>query len=239
MIEFSLYLCNLGRYAEGKISADWLKLPTSTEQVQTCLRAIGVDGKRYEETIILEYETNIPDLANQLNEYCHLDELNYLVNLLHEMEEDDVKFFTALVQYGEYSGNLQDLINLTQNLDCYTLLPNVKTAEDYGFHLVDVEQRVHLSREIAMYFNYESYGECTAINNGGDFTEQGFVCNNQTEFISHYNGTDVPDKYKVFAYPTDEHPHKGVIFNPISGKEQTTRTVKPVHRDKKQSRHGR
>ena len=38
-----------------------------------------------------------------------------------------IKKFEAAVALGEYAGSVKDLINLTQNLDCYDFYPDVKT----------------------------------------------------------------------------------------------------------------
>ena len=77
-MEFSANIANLGKYNAGVLAAAWLSFPVTTEQVQSVLREIGVDGLRYEEVIILEYSTSIKGLAGRLGEFVPIDELNYL-----------------------------------------------------------------------------------------------------------------------------------------------------------------
>lgn len=96
---------------------------------------------------------------------------------------------------------MQDLINLTYNLDCYEFFPDVRTEEEYGRWLVDHRQEFRLSEKARLYFDYESYGEDTCINGGGDFSELGYIYNNRTRFQKVYDGQHVPEKYKVFRYP--------------------------------------
>ena len=96
---------------------------------------------------------------------------------------------------------MQDLINLTYNLDCYDFLPDVRTEEEYGRWLVDHRQEFHLPEKAKLYFDYESYGGDTCINEGGDFSELGYIYNNRTKFQQVYDGQHVPEKYKVFRYP--------------------------------------
>lgn len=56
------YVTNLGRYVGGDLVGEYLKLPASTEDVQSLLKHIGVDGKRYEEIIITDFDTQIDGL---------------------------------------------------------------------------------------------------------------------------------------------------------------------------------
>ena len=44
---------------------------------------------------------------------------------------------------------------------------------------------------------YEDYGRDAAINDGGRFTEQGYIYNNKNTFTEWYNGkeSDIPREY--------------------------------------------
>ena len=74
----SAYIGNLGKYNEGILAVEPLRFPASTEEVQAVLSKIGVDGIRYEEIFIADYETNVAGLRNHLGEGESIDELNYL-----------------------------------------------------------------------------------------------------------------------------------------------------------------
>ena len=200
-MEFSANIANLGKYNAGNLAAAWQTFPATTEQVQSVRREIGVDGLRYEETIILEYSIGIKGLAGRLGEFVPIDELNYLASRITELTPEEREKFTAAVSHGEYGDSMQHLINLTYNLDCYEFLPDVRTEEDYGRWLVDHRQEFRLPEKARLYFDYESYGEDTCINEGGDFSELGYIYNNRTKFQQIYDGQHVPEKYKVFRYP--------------------------------------
>ena len=77
------FVTNLGKYNEGALVGEWLPLPTTTEKVQACLKRIGIDGVRYEEYFITDYETSIDGLYDHLPEYANLDELNYQIGRAH------------------------------------------------------------------------------------------------------------------------------------------------------------
>ena len=44
---FEAYVTNLGKYNEGRLVGEFLKFPTTTEEVQALLKRIGIDGVRY------------------------------------------------------------------------------------------------------------------------------------------------------------------------------------------------
>jgi len=57
-----VYITNLGKYNEGVLCGEYLKLPAEKSDVQALLARIGVDGIIYEETFITDYETDIDGL---------------------------------------------------------------------------------------------------------------------------------------------------------------------------------
>lgn len=200
-MEFTANIANLGKYRANVLAAVPLSFPATTEQVQAVLREIGVDGLRYEEIIILDYSASVKGLADKLGEFESIDELNYLASRITELTPPEQEKFTAAVGHGEYTGSLQDLINLTYNLDCYDFLPDVRTEEEYGLWLVKERREFPLAEKASLYFDYESYGEATCINEGGRFSELGYIFNNRAPFQKIYDGQHVPEKYKVFRYP--------------------------------------
>lgn len=203
-MEFTAHIANLGKYNAGIMAETELPFPTTTEQVQAALRTIGVDGLRYEEIIITDYSIGIDGIAPLLGEYAHIDELNYLAIRLECLSPEDLSKFIAAVRHGEYASEMQDLINLAYpcNLECYTLLPEVKTYEDYGRYLVDTKREFSLPKKARFYFNYDEYGQTTVINEGGDLAPQGYIFNNQSgKFQEIYDGKNIPEEYRVFQYP--------------------------------------
>ena len=95
--------------------------------------------------------------------------------LVFDERTDRYDKFTAAVTLGERAGNIKDLINLAQNLDCYWLYPTVQSEEDYGYYLIDELDELELPEEAKKYFMYEEYGRDAAINDGGRFTDQGYL----------------------------------------------------------------
>ena len=195
------YLSNLGKYTEGRPAGEWVSFPTTAEHLKEVFDRIGIDGKHYRELHITEYQSSIAGLARKLTELESLDELNYLSELLKMQFDDDREKFVAAMAYGDHTRDLQDIINLAQNLDCYWLYPSVQSEEDYGHYLIEELDELELPEEAKKYFMYEEYGRDAAINDGGRFTEQGYIYNNRNTFTEWYDGRDVPEEYRVTPQP--------------------------------------
>ncbi len=198
---FDAYVQNLSSYTRGIHRGATLSFPTTTDAVQRCLAEIGVDGLRCEEIIITDYTITVPGIQPILGEFASIDELNYLAHRIQEMSAAEQVKFIAAIKHGEYGSNITDAINLTYNLDCYDLLSAVKSYEDYGRHLVDTRRDFYIPQKARIYFEYESYGQDTVINEGGDLTPYGYIHNNRSPFRDVYDGNTIPPEYRVFQYP--------------------------------------
>ena len=197
------YLSNLGAYAEGRPAGEWVTFPTTAGHMKEVFDRIGIDFKNYGEWHFTEFQSPIPGLAAKLGEHEHPDELNYLGKLLSMQFDDDREKFAAAIALGDHASSVEELINLAQNLDCYWIYPSVHNEEEYGHYLVDELEEPELPEEAKKYFMYEEYGRDATINDGGRFTEQGYIYNNQNTFTRWYDGRDVPEEYRVTPAPPE------------------------------------
>ena len=96
------YITNLGKYAEGQLVGETLKFPATTEEVQSLLKNIGVDGVRYEEFFITAFDGDVMGLYDYLTEYENLDELNHLAHLISELDSDEIETLEAVLNKGDH-----------------------------------------------------------------------------------------------------------------------------------------
>ena len=197
-----IYIANLGKYNEGELASEPLKFPTTTEEVQALLKRIGVDNIQYEEIFIADYGGDLPELNACLGEYESIDELNHLACLLSDLDQSDLEKFEAVIDSGEYTGSVHDLINLTQNLDCYDFYPGIDSEEALGRAYIEEMEMLDVPDNVLPYFDFEAYGRDVRINEGGHFAPGGYVFNNGGSFVERYHGMeDIPPEHRIFAYP--------------------------------------
>ena len=207
--QFSILLGNHSRLEAGQTDGAWLPMPATTEQLHDAMRNIGVTAENPQDLFVGGFANTEQcpfDVPLSVIQSGSIDELNYLGKLLEMQRNEDKAKFAAAVTLGEYAGNLKDLINLAQNLDCYWIYPTVQSEEDYGYYLIDELDELELPEEAKRYFMYEEYGRDAAINDGGRFTEQGYIYNNKNTFSEWYNGREsaIPKEYRIMSYPQPE-----------------------------------
>ena len=88
---FAAFITNLGKYNEGELVGEWVKFPTTAEELKEVFKRIGIGqkddfGQPYEEWFITDYDCYVDGLYDKLGEYENLDELNYLASKLDEMD---------------------------------------------------------------------------------------------------------------------------------------------------------
>lgn len=120
-----VFVTNLGKYNEGFLIGEWVKFPVTDEEMQKVFQRIGINAV-YEEWFITDYDVSDPAIYDLLGEYESLSELNYLAHRIMEMQESEM-FWQAVLELGESTGSVQDLINLTENMDCYDFLQGVNS----------------------------------------------------------------------------------------------------------------
>ena len=202
MTVFEAYITNLGKYAEGQLMGETLKFPATTEEVQSLLKNIGVDGVRYEEFFITAFDGDVMGLYDYLTEYENLDELNHLAHLISELDSDEIETLEAVLNKGDHTSSVADIINLVHNLDCYELHPGVTDDETLGRIYVEDMELLDVPDNVLPYFDFEAYGRDMRINEGGHFAPGGYVFNNGGSFVERYHGMeDIPPEHRIFAYP--------------------------------------
>ena len=221
-------MTNLGKYNEGQLAYERVAFPTDTETVQAALKKIGIDGIRYEEFFIADYDGSMPQLHKHLGEYESIDELNHLACLLSELDEDELAKFEAVMDGGEYTGSVKELINLAQNLDNFDFYSDVHSEEDLGRLYIQDFGAAQVPEHLIDYIDYEAYGRDARINEGGHFAPGGYVQGGHS-FKEHYHGLeDIPDEHRVFSMPKVPIREQMAAYQEIANRtSQTTERPAP------------
>ena len=207
---FAAFITNLGKYNEGELVGEWVKFPTTAEEMKEVFKRIGIGqrddfGQPYEEWFITDYDCYVDGLYSKLGEYENLDELNYLASKLDEMSESEYAQFQAGMEMGDHCGSLQEIINLTENLDCYEVYPHIEDYDDLGRYYIEELEVMQVPEHLQNYIDYEAYGRDVAMDENGSFTDQGYVRDTGDRFCEYYDGErgSIPDEYRVMTFQDD------------------------------------
>ncbi len=208
---FEAFVTNLGKYNEGNLVGEWVKFPTTQEELEKVFERIGIGstneyGDTYEEWFITDYDCYIDGIYEMLSEYENLDELNYFASKLEELDDHEFSCFQAIMQESDFTSSVKDLINLIDNMDKYDIYPGVADNSDLGHYCIEDLGMLDIPEPLQNYFDYEAYGRDVAFNYGGTFTDIGFVVDKQESFTEYYDGVyeNIPEEYRVTGKITDK-----------------------------------
>ena len=207
---FAAFITNLGKYNEGALVGEWVKFPTTAEELKKVFERIGIGakddfGQTYEEWFITDYDCYVDGLYDLLGEYVNLDELNYLASKLDDMSQDEYERFQAAMEIGDHTGSIQELINLTENLDCYDIYPDIHDHDDLGRYYIEELDAMQVPEHLRNYIDYEAYGRDIALEESGQFTDLGYVRDTGDRFHEYYDGErgSIPEEYRVMTFQDD------------------------------------
>lgn len=207
---FAAFITNLGKYNEGALVGEWVKFPTTAEELKKVFERIGIGakddfGQTYEEWFITDYDCYVDGLYDLLGEYANLDELNYLASKLDDMSQDEYERFQAAMEIGDHTGSIQELINLTENLDCYDVYPDIHDRDDLGRYYIEELDAMQVPEHLRNYIDYEAYGRDIALEENGQFTDLGYVRDTGDSFHEYYDGErgSIPEEYRVMTFQDD------------------------------------
>ena len=204
------FITNLGKYNEGALVGEWVKFPTTAEELKKVFERIGIGakddfGQTYEEWFITDYDCYVDGLYDLLGEYANLDELNYLASKLDNMSQDEYERFQAAMEIGDHTGSIHELINLTENLDCYDIYPDIYDHDDLGRYYIEELDAMQVPEHLRNYIDYEAYGRDIALEESGQFTDLGYVRDTGDSFHEYYDGErgSIPEEYRVMTFQDD------------------------------------
>lgn len=152
-----IYLANLGKYNEGDIVGEWIDLPVSDEELEVIKERIGIN-ERYEETVILDYESDCTELDCSAHD---IETLNQFERLITEYDANAVSaglyFFGQNASIGEIEREIQDMIYIPQDY--------CSEYESIGRYFAEELDCLDIPEHLENYIDFEAYGRDIAIEN--------------------------------------------------------------------------
>lgn len=199
---FKAFIVNSAEYDNGnkETSGAWLYFPTTKEDVSTLFKEIGLpnnaDSGQY---FIDEYKCGNSDLEKFLSIDSDIDELNYLANLVSELEDIEMTVFQTAIQTKECQ-SIKDAINIAYNTECFDIISDMGSWENIGAYITERNGfGVGVIGDLANYIDYAAYGRAYANDNGGYFVDDIYLEKNSANATEKYNGNieSIPSEYLV------------------------------------------
>ena len=177
MRRISIFLTNLGKYNEGYLIGEWVKLPVQKDKLEDVLRRIGINHQGYEEYFISDYESLFSNL--HISEYASIAELNELAEKIDGLADCDYDKLGAVLEC-ESSMSIAEILKLIDGLDSFDLLTDVEDDEALGEYYADIGCIfAGIPDHIQRYFDFESYGRDIRLESNLCFTSYGAVIDNR------------------------------------------------------------
>jgi len=185
-----VFILNRKSYDYGKPSGEWLTLPADANTLQGLFERIGIDKPSENSFTVTAVRVRDDYIRDYISKYDSLDELNMLASYLNDMEDFETDKLQAVLTHkgSMIKGGTEAIINLLdpENFDAFILI-DADDAEELG--------RYHKDEKLEE-ISFEEYGKQIIKDEGGVFTEQGYLYFRYKEITPEYTGI-VPDEYRI------------------------------------------
>lgn len=162
----NIYLTNLGKYNEGELTGEWVKLPVSDEELQEVFKRIGIN-KEYEEYFITDYECDFYEIG----EYESISTLNEMAEKIDNLNEEQEQVVKVLMSECGY--DLDDAIEKAESGD-YRIYSNCDNMTDVAYAVVEeCDYLRNVPETVARYFDYEAFERDLGIEGSFHFLDNG------------------------------------------------------------------
>ena len=160
-----IFLTNLGKYNEGYLIGEWVKLPVDDDELEEVKKRIGLN-QYYEEMFITDYESDINGV--EVNEYDNIESLNELAEALEELDECELEIVSALLSEG-YSINEA----IEKKEDCYIYFDCDNMTDVAIVCCEECGTLEAMPEELRCYFDFAAFGRDLAYTSHFVFTKSG------------------------------------------------------------------
>ena len=162
------------------------------------------------------------ELAIKEDTFVNLDEINYLAKRMDSFDQKELFSFFAAIETGDYVST-KDLINLTFNQTCYTLIRDVSNLKNIGYNRV-LSSKGCISTDELEKTDLEKIGRELLSTGKGIPTNYGLLFRNENVvFEDVYKGKGFPSYYytggEVLGVEIEKDGERDYIYFPCEGTE--------------------
>lgn len=196
-VPFEVYIAPLDNQ---NTSGEWVSFPTTPENLRDVFSRLDIGPSDWS---IANVEAHIYGIRDVIWHCDSLDELNYLAAKLEELDEDSIGVYQSVIEIDEHCDTVAELINLTDNLDCYNVQAEIADYDDLGRHVLYDRDSHNYNRNtldaLEDYIDFEGFGRSVADGEDGKLADGCYVCPSGCSFVDSYDGdpTTIPEEYRV------------------------------------------
>lgn len=164
-------------------SGVWLELPADEQAMHWALTSLGETSPDC--CVIAEATSILPSLKHQIAGDEDIGKLNTLAERLAAFPDNRTLMKYKAVLELECFPDLDRMLDITQNLDCYEYDPVIRTAADYAEYLL-CEAGFDTSDPAFDRFDFDGYGERQLERNGFVPTAYGSIGHNELPFEQEF-----------------------------------------------------
>ena len=219
MKQIELLLQNKGRNIN-------VKFPCAESEYQAACRELELKDNYAFVKDVVEPKA----LSLKKDTFVNLNEINYLAKRMDSFDQKELFSFFAAVEVGDYLST-KDLINLTFNQNCYTLIRDVSNLKSVGRNYV-LCREVAISADELEKADLEKIGRELLSSGKGIPTKYGLLFRNEgVAFEAVYKGKGFPAYYytggEVLGVEIEKDGGKDYIYFPCE-KTEIERALKRI-----------
>lgn len=169
-----------------------LYLPEDEQELANKLAQIHIGNTLEKNCMVVDIKDDGGGLQCLVGQHVNADELQYLSKLMDGFDSHELQSFYAIVEANRLT-EVKDLINLSFNLHCYTVVTDFHSLEEIGrLHLINLQDG--FDPQSLTTVDYSKIAR-DLIKSGGEITSYGIVYPNGQPIDMIYNGQQFPEYF--------------------------------------------
>lgn len=168
-----------------------LTFPSKEKELQILCDSLGVANTTKTEIKIGSVHNNERLSTLLSDKTVNLDELNFLMKRLDSFDQKELATFYAAA-YAEKAETMTELINLSFNTHCYSLVADFSDLNAVGRQICLTEQMAVSTEELESLDGRKYFESMIAENPNPVITPYGVVYRNSNEIVQTYDGRNFP-----------------------------------------------